>query len=86
MSTSGIIGEEIDKHAALAGAALRSIARVGEDASGRQSLPRTVLEMLGPIQRHFILPNAWWNLKGSIRNWFGGSIQNCFRWSAGPTT
>jgi len=48
MSTSGIIGEEIDKHAALAGAALQNISGVGAGASARQLLPRAVLDVLGP--------------------------------------
>ena len=39
MSTLGIVGEEIDKQAALASAALQGIAGVG---------PRAVLDMLGP--------------------------------------
>jgi hypothetical protein len=48
MSTSGIIGEEIDKQAALAGAALQNISDVGAGASARQLLPRAVLDVLGP--------------------------------------
>lgn len=48
MSTSGIIGEEIDKQAALAGAALQNISGVGAGASARQLLPRAVLDVLGP--------------------------------------
>src|ERR1035438_7036147 len=48
MSTSGIIGEEIDKQAALAGAALQNISDVGAGASARQLLPRAVLGVLGP--------------------------------------
>jgi hypothetical protein len=46
MSTSGIVGEEIDKQAALASAALQSIAGAGTDA--RQLLPHAVLVVLGP--------------------------------------
>jgi hypothetical protein len=47
MSTSaGIIGEEIDKQAALAGDALQDISGVG--ANARQLLPRAVLAMIGP--------------------------------------
>jgi len=48
MSTSGIVGEEIDKQAALAGAALQNISGVGAGASARQLLPRAVLDVLGP--------------------------------------
>jgi hypothetical protein len=48
MSTSGIIGEEIDKQAALASAALQNILGGGVGANARQLLPRAVLEMLGP--------------------------------------
>ena len=46
MSTSGIVGEEIDRQAALAGAALQNIAGVGTDA--RPLLPHAVLGVLGP--------------------------------------
>jgi hypothetical protein len=46
MSTSEIIGEEIDKQASLASAALRDIAGAG--VAGRQTLPRAVLDVLGP--------------------------------------
>jgi len=48
MSTSGIIGEEIDKQAALASFALQKISGVGAGVSARQLLPRAVLDMLGP--------------------------------------
>jgi len=48
MSTSGTVGEEIDKQAALASAALQNISGVGADASARQLVPRAVLDMLGP--------------------------------------
>jgi len=48
MSTSGIVGEEIDKQAALASAALQSISGVSAGANARQLLPRAVLAMLGP--------------------------------------
>jgi hypothetical protein len=48
MSTSGIIGEEIDKQAALASFAFQKISGVGAGASARQLLPRAVLDMLGP--------------------------------------
>jgi hypothetical protein len=48
MSTSGIICEEIDKHAALAGAALQNISGVEAGAGARQLLPRAVLDLLGP--------------------------------------
>jgi hypothetical protein len=46
MSTSGIIGEEIDKQAVLASIALQNIAGAG--TSARQLLPRAVLDMLAP--------------------------------------
>jgi hypothetical protein len=42
-----MIGEEIDKQAALASAALRNISGVDASPSARQSLPRAVLDMLG---------------------------------------
>jgi hypothetical protein len=48
MSTSGIVGEEIDKQAALASAALQHIAGVGADARARLLLPHAVLVVLGP--------------------------------------
>jgi len=48
MSTSGIIGEEIDRQAALASAALKGISSIGAGTSARQLLPRTVLDMLRP--------------------------------------
>jgi len=49
MSTSaGIIGEEIDKQAALAGDALQDIPGDGAGANARQLLPRAVLAMIGP--------------------------------------
>jgi hypothetical protein len=48
MSTSGIIGEEIDKHASLASAGLQEISRVGAGTNARQLLPRAVLDLLGP--------------------------------------
>jgi len=48
MSTSGIVGEEIDKQAALARAALQDISGVGAATNARQLLPRTVLDMLRP--------------------------------------
>jgi hypothetical protein len=48
MSTSGIVGEEIDRQAALAGAALHNIANAGVGKSARQLLPGAALEMLGP--------------------------------------
>ena len=46
MSASGIIGEEVDKQAALASVAFQSVAGAG--TSARQLLPRAVLDMLGP--------------------------------------
>src|SRR5580700_5543182 len=49
MSTSaGIIGEEIDKQAALAGDALQDIPGDGASTNARQLLPRAVLAMIGP--------------------------------------
>ncbi|MGA1996738.1 MAG: hypothetical protein ABSH45_13250 [Bryobacteraceae bacterium] len=49
MSTSaGIIGEEIDRQAALASAALKSISGVDAGTNAKQSLPRVILAMLGP--------------------------------------
>src|ERR1700687_1231182 len=47
MSTSGIVGEEIDKQAALASAALKSISGVGASAR-QQRRPRAVLDVLSP--------------------------------------
>jgi hypothetical protein len=46
MSVTEIIGEEIDKQASLASIALKSISGPGDSA--RQSLPRAILDMLGP--------------------------------------
>jgi hypothetical protein len=48
MSTSGIIGEEIDKQAALASAALQGITGVGAGTNARQVLPRAVVDVLAP--------------------------------------
>ena len=48
MSTSGVIGEEIDKQTELASAALQNIFGVGAGTSARQLLPRAVLNMVGP--------------------------------------
>lgn len=48
MSTSEILGEEIDKQAALAGAAVQNISGICAGASVRQLLPRAILDMLGP--------------------------------------
>jgi hypothetical protein len=48
MSATGIIGQEIERQAALASAALQNIASVGAGTSARQLLPRAVLDMLGP--------------------------------------
>jgi len=48
MSTPGIVGEVIDKQAALASAALRNISGVGTGAGARRLLPRAVLDMLAP--------------------------------------
>ena len=48
MSTSGIVGEEIDKQVALVSSALQNIFGVGGGTSARQLLPRAVLNMLGP--------------------------------------
>lgn len=50
MSTSGIISESIDKHAALASAALKNISSVsvGAGTNVRRLLPRAVLELLAP--------------------------------------
>jgi hypothetical protein len=48
MSTSGIIGAEIDKQAALASAALQGISDVGSRTSATRLLPRAVLDVLGP--------------------------------------
>ena len=46
MSTSGIVGEEIAKQAALASVALQDISGAGPNAG--HLLPRAVLAMLGP--------------------------------------
>ena len=48
MSTSGIVGEEINKQAALASAALQSISGVGSGTNATRMLPRVVLDVLGP--------------------------------------
>jgi hypothetical protein len=49
MSTSaGIVGEEIDKQAAMASDALQDFSGVGAGTNARQLLPRAVLAMIGP--------------------------------------
>lgn len=48
MSASRIIGEEIDKQAVLASAALQNIPGDDAGASARQLLPSAVLDMLAP--------------------------------------
>jgi len=48
MSTSGIVGEEIDKQTAQASSALQNIFGVGAGTSARQLLPGAVLNMVGP--------------------------------------
>ena len=48
MSTSGIVGEEIDKQTVLANSALQNIFGVGAGTSARQLLPAAVLNMVGP--------------------------------------
>jgi hypothetical protein len=48
MSTSGIVGEKIDKQAALVSSALQDIFGVGAGTSARQLLPGAVLNMLVP--------------------------------------
>lgn len=48
MSTSGMVGEEIDKQAAMASAALQDIASSGHGTSAKRLLPRAVFDMLGP--------------------------------------
>ena len=57
MSTPGIVGEVIDKQAALASAALRNISALG--AGARQLLPRAVLDMLAPYSvAHYLAEGA----------------------------
>ena len=58
MSTSGIIGAEIDKQAALASAAIESISGVGAGTAARQLLPGAVLDMLGHLRLRFTSRNA----------------------------
>jgi hypothetical protein len=48
VSTSGIVGEAIDKQTALASIALQSISGASAGTDARQLLPRAVLAMLGP--------------------------------------
>jgi len=48
MSTSGIVGDEIVKQAALASAALQNISSAGACPNEKDLLPRAVLAMLGP--------------------------------------
>ena len=48
MSTSAIIGEEIDKQAALASVAFQNVSSISAGTNARQLLPRAVLAMLGP--------------------------------------
>jgi hypothetical protein len=52
MSASGVIGEEIDKQAALASAALESISAV---RSSRQLPPHIVLDMLVPYSAAYYI-------------------------------
>ncbi len=61
MSTSGMIGEEIDKQLASASAALRNIAGADASASERQLLPRAVLDVLGPYAAAFTWRTALCN-------------------------
>src|SRR6202042_1656535 len=46
--TFAVIGDEIEKQAALAGAARKNIESVEAGANAGQLLPRAVLDMLGP--------------------------------------
>lgn len=48
MSTSGIVGEEIVRQAALASAALQNISDAGAGTNAKRLLPRAVLALLGP--------------------------------------
>ena len=48
MSNFGIIGEQLEKQTALAGAALKDISSIGDGAKARQLLPRAVFDMLVP--------------------------------------
>ena len=48
MSAAGIVGDEIDKQAALAAAALQDVTGVGAGVSARKLFPRAVLALLGP--------------------------------------
>ena len=48
MSTSGIVGEEIDKQSALARAAFEGISGIGAGANAGETLARAVLDTLGP--------------------------------------
>src|SRR5580698_2011350 len=49
MTVSGMVGEEIDKQAALASAALRNMSGAAAGPSPSQLIPRAILEMLGPF-------------------------------------
>jgi len=48
MSTAGIVAEEIDKQAALAGAAFQPISEIRAGKDAKQALPRAVLALLTP--------------------------------------
>ncbi|HXB72285.1 MAG TPA: hypothetical protein VNY05_28865 [Candidatus Acidoferrales bacterium] len=82
MSTSGIIGEEIDKHAALASAALRNISAVGAGPSAKQLLPRAVFDMLGPYSAALFFAERVVQSDQFNAELVRLSTQNCFRLSA----
>jgi hypothetical protein len=82
MSTSGIVGEEIDKHAALASAALQNVSAVGAGTSAKLLLPRAVLDMLGPYSAALFFAERVVQSGNFNGNWFRLSTQNCFRLSA----
>ncbi len=48
MSTPGIVGDEIDKQAALAAIVVQEVSGLGAGTSARKLFPRAVVAMLGP--------------------------------------
>jgi len=80
MSTYEIIGEEIDRQAALASAALQNRSAVGAGTSARQLLPRAVLHMLAPYWIYCGARSAIRRVRR--RTGPGRATPDCFRWNA----
>ncbi len=73
MSAVGIVVEEIDKQAALAGAAIRNVAGISATPEAKHLLPGAVLDMVAPYSAALFFaervlqcrfagwkPAAWW--------------------------